>query len=87
MNGMAKDAQSSSPSTVALLSLTQDIAALISLSVESTASLLHDWLRTVVGTLGVGGMVNYSPPVAKSTIRGESGRGAAVVVLGASEGR
>lgn len=76
-----------SPSTLALLSLTQDITALISLSVEATASLVHDWVKSALGMVGAGEVVRYQPRgEAKSRVGGESGRGLAVVVVGANEG-
>lgn len=81
-----------SPFTLALLSLTQDITALVSLSLEATASLVHDWFRTSLLSIGIGRgqVVRYVPPAAQSSKkgsgRGESGRGLAVVVVGAEEG-
>lgn len=82
---------STSPSTLALLSIAQDITALVSLSVEATASLVHDWFRSSLLTIGIGRgqVVRYVPPAAKTYKarqgRGESGRGLAVVVIGAVE--
>lgn len=79
-----------SASTLALLSLTQDITALISLSVEATASLLHDWLRSSLASVGLarvqaGRHVSLSRRMGKSKVWGEAGQGLAVVVVGASE--
>ncbi|WVQ78838.1 hypothetical protein IAT38_000929 [Cryptococcus sp. DSM 104549] len=72
-----------SPSTTALLALTQDISALLSLSFEATASTVHDWFRSGLGTIGIGEVV----PAESGEYRGkgESGRGLAVVIVGASE--
>ncbi|WWD16422.1 hypothetical protein CI109_100848 [Kwoniella shandongensis] len=74
-----------SPSTTALLSLTQDITALISLSVEATASTIHDWFRSTLGVVGVGEVVPTDRRRNQTRARAESGRGMAVVVVGASE--
>ncbi|ORY29787.1 hypothetical protein BCR39DRAFT_531021 [Naematelia encephala] len=77
-----------SPSTQALISLSQDITALISLSVEAGASLVNDWFRSTLGLIGLGEVVQYSPGTNDSTKpkgRGESVRGLAIVVVGASE--
>lgn len=79
--------QEHSASTLALISLTQDITALLSLSVEATASLVHDWFRSSLSTIGLG--TPHSPRQVKTAIkgqgRGETGRGLAVVVIGAAE--
>lgn len=76
-----------SPSTLALLSLTQDITALISLSVEATTSVVHDWFKSALGLVGAGDVVRYQPRGAvKTRAGGEAGRGLAVVVVGANEG-
>ncbi|KAK8861659.1 hypothetical protein IAR55_002482 [Kwoniella newhampshirensis] len=74
-----------SPSTTALLALTQDITALISLSVEATASIIHDWFRSTLGVVGVGDVVATNSRGGHARARAESGRGLAVVVVGASE--
>lgn len=74
-----------SPSTLALLSLTQDITALISLSIEATTSLVHDLFKSALGIVGGGEVVRYQPRGEKK-VGGEAGRGLAVVVVGASEG-
>jgi hypothetical protein len=82
-------ATSPSASTLALLSLTRDITALISLSVEATASLVHDWFRSTLLNIGLsrGQVVRYVPlPTSQPYSRSESGRGLAIVVLGAAEG-
>lgn len=77
-----------SPSTLALLSLTQDITALISLSLEATASVVHDWFRSALGMVGAGDVVQYRPrPEVRKRSVGEAGRGLAVVVVGANEGK
>lgn len=78
----------SSAFTLALLSLTQDITALISLSLEATASLVHDWFRGTLGTVGLGELVPHSskPIVEPDHVRLHGGHGSAVVVVGASEG-
>jgi hypothetical protein len=77
-----------SPSTLALLSLTQDITALISLSVEATASLVHDWFKSALGMVGAGDVVRYQPRgETRGKAGGEAGRGLAVVVVGANEGK
>jgi hypothetical protein len=78
---------SSSASTLALLSLTQDITALISLSLEGTASWVHDWFRSTLGIVGLGEVVPYNPQrtVDRANVRVQEGRGLAVVVVGASE--
>lgn len=72
-----------SPSTLALLSLSQDITALISLSLEATASLAHDWYRSTLGFVGLGRLAPFQPE--RSLVKGETGRGLAIVVLGAHE--
>lgn len=75
-----------SPSTLALLSLTQDITALISLSVEATASVVHDWFKSALGLVGAGDAVRYQPRgTPKTRTGGEAGRGLAVVIVGANE--
>jgi hypothetical protein len=74
-----------SPSTLALLSLTQDITALISLSIEATTSLVHDLFKSALGIVGGGEVVRYQPRGEKK-VGGEAGRGLAVVVVGANEG-
>jgi hypothetical protein len=74
-----------SPSTLALLSLTQDITALISLSIEATTSLVHDLFKSALGIVGGGEVVRYQPRGEKK-LGGEAGRGLAVVVVGANEG-
>ena len=79
---------SPSASSLALLSLTQDITALISLSLEATASLVHDWFRSTLDTIGLGEVVAYtgqrkSEPAITSA---EGNPGLAVVVVGAGEG-
>jgi hypothetical protein len=63
-----------------------DITALVSLSLETTASIVHDWLR--LGLSAFGGKddltsIHFRP---KSKIKDETGRGLAVVIVGASEG-
>ena len=73
-----------SPSTLALLSLTQDITALISLSIEATTSLVHDLFKSALGIVGGGEVVRYQPRGEKK-LGGEAGRGLAVVVVGANE--
>ncbi|CAD6588859.1 MAG: hypothetical protein TREMPRED_005186 [Tremellales sp. Tagirdzhanova-0007] len=78
---------SPSASSLALLSLTQDITALISLSLEATASLVHDWFRSTLDTIGLGEVVAYtgqrkSEPAITSA---EGNPGLAVVVVGAGE--
>jgi hypothetical protein len=74
-----------SPTAIAL-TLSQDITALVSLSLETTASIVHDWLR--LGLSAFGGKddltsIHFRP---KSKIKDETGRGLAVVIVGASEG-
>jgi hypothetical protein len=77
-----------SPSTLALLSLTQDVTALISLSIEATTSLVHDWFKSAIGLVGGGEVVRYQPRgESRSKPGGEAGRGLAVVVVGANEGK
>jgi hypothetical protein len=75
-----------SPSTLALLSLTQDITALISISIEATTSLVHDLFKSALGVVGGGEIVRYQPRGEKRKVGGEAGRGLAVVVVGANEG-
>ena len=76
------------PSSLAFLSLSQDITALISLSLEATASLVHDWFRTTLSTAGLGDLVpsRRDEPVERAKLQGGGGRGMAVVVVGANEG-
>lgn len=77
---------SPSPSTQALISLTQDISALVSLSLEATASLVHDWFRASLCSIGLGGGEGGPRPVRRrGGQKGENGRGYAVVVIGAVE--
>ena len=85
---LASASSTYSDSTLALLSLTQDITALISLSVEATASLVHDWFRSTLGIVGLGQVVPYvSPRTAElAALRSPGGNGMAVVVVGAGEG-
>ncbi|WVW80241.1 hypothetical protein I302_102219 [Kwoniella bestiolae CBS 10118] len=68
--------------TAALLALSQDICALISLTMEATLSVCNFMYRFFLGLLG------YERPVKFDYSRGlrrESGRGCGVVVLGANE--
>jgi len=74
-----RPAQSSSS---ALLSLSQDITALVSLSIEATASLVNDYVRAALGTIGAGDLVRHSP-VRRGNMN-DSGAGLAVVVVGAA---
>ncbi|CAK9785498.1 hypothetical protein CC85DRAFT_125935 [Cutaneotrichosporon oleaginosum] len=57
----------------ALLSLSQDVTALVSLSIETAASLVNDYARSALATIGLG----ERPPT--------RGPGLAVVVVGAAE--
>ena len=69
-----------------LISLSQDITALVSLSIEATASLAHDMYQQLLARLGLGrAVVVRSNDNLKSQIKSEAGRGLAVVVVGASE--
>ncbi|KJE00117.1 hypothetical protein I311_06265 [Cryptococcus gattii NT-10] len=72
-------------SSTALQILTQDVSSLLSLSLETTASVLHDWFRSSLGVVGLGG--EFAPPRdrQKSYAEGESGRNLAVVIVGAGE--
>ena len=73
------------PSTTRnLIGLSQDIAALLSLSIESGASLLHDVYRRTMGTIGLGDVMQFEP-VSRAGAVGQGGKGLAVVVVGASE--
>lgn len=73
----------SQSSTSALLSLSQDITALVSLSIEATSSLLNDYVRAALGTIGAGELVRQGP-VRRGTST-DSGAGLAVVVVGAAD--
>ncbi|TXT16092.1 hypothetical protein VHUM_00595 [Vanrija humicola] len=54
---------SSSPSSSsALISLSQDITALLSLSFEAGASLVNDHVRAALGLVGIGSRVKAPPP-------------------------
>lgn len=73
------------PATQALIALTQDVSALLSLSIEATASLVHDWFRSSLCRIGFG---TTAPPLRtrdQKYGKGEIGRGLAVVVIGAAE--
>lgn len=73
------------PATQALIALTQDVSALLSLSIEATASIVHDWLRASLCRIGLG---TRAPPLRSRDQKygkGEVGRGLAVVVVGAAE--
>ncbi|KIR51772.1 hypothetical protein I315_05720 [Cryptococcus gattii Ru294] len=72
-------------SSTALQILTQDVSSLLSLSLETTASVLHDWFRSSLGVVGFGG--EFAPPRdrQKTYTEGESGRNLAVVIVGAGE--
>ncbi|ADV25146.1 Hypothetical Protein CGB_L0370C [Cryptococcus gattii WM276] len=72
-------------SSTALQILTQDVSSLLSLSLETTASVLHDWFRSSLGVVGLGG--EFAPPRdrQKTYAEGESGRNLAVVIVGAGE--
>lgn len=74
-----------SATTQSLIALSQDITALLSLSIETTASIVHDAYRKAIGAIGLGEVVaqrstNCTRP------GGEASRGLAVVVVGAGEG-
>ncbi|GMK59874.1 hypothetical protein CspeluHIS016_0900910 [Cutaneotrichosporon spelunceum] len=64
-------------SASALLSLSQDVTALVSLSIESAASLVNDYARSALSTIG---LVEYS-----AVRPGAAGSGLAVVVVGAAD--
>ncbi|BEI86054.1 hypothetical protein CcaverHIS002_0603410 [Cutaneotrichosporon cavernicola] len=64
-------------SASALLSLSQDVTALVSLSIESAASLVNDYGRTALSTIGLVER-SASRPIA-------AGSGLAVVVVGAAD--
>ncbi|KIR31943.1 hypothetical protein I352_05571 [Cryptococcus deuterogattii MMRL2647] len=71
-------------SSTALQILTQDVSSLLSLSLETTASVLHDWFRSSLGVVGFGG--EFAPRDRQKTYtEGESGRNLAVVIVGAGE--
>ncbi|KAE8540617.1 hypothetical protein D1P53_002980 [Cryptococcus gattii VGV] len=71
-------------SSTALQILTQDVSSLLSLSLETTASVLHDWFRSSLGIVGFGG--EFAPRDRQKTYtEGESGRNLAVVIVGAGE--
>lgn len=73
-------------SSTALQILTQDVSSLLSLSLETTASVLHDWFRSSLGMVGFGG--DFAPrDRQKPDSEEESGRGLAVVIVGAGEGK
>lgn len=83
---MASPSPSAPPSLTAqnFVSLSQDIAALLSLSIEATASLVHDVYRRALSTIGLEQSVTHRES-SKGRVGGEAGRGLAVVVLGATE--
>ncbi|EKC99239.1 hypothetical protein A1Q2_06439 [Trichosporon asahii var. asahii CBS 8904] len=68
-------------SSGALLSLSQDITALVSLSFEATFSLVNDYVRAALGTVGVGQYVRVDPSRSST----DTGSGLAVVVVGAAD--
>ena len=74
-----------SATTQSLIALSQDITALLSLSIETTASMMHDMYRKALGTVGLGEVVSHRPTTQPGS-SGEAGRGLAVVVLGSGEG-
>lgn len=81
--------QSISPSdpTATFLALTQDITALISISLEATASLVHDWFRSTLGLVGLARVAHVPSRVGgPASDKMGDGKGMAVVVVGASEG-
>lgn len=63
--------------------MSQDITALVSLSFEATFSLVNDYVRAALGTVGVGQYVR-ADPTRSST---DTGSGLAVVVVGAADCR
>ncbi|KAK4690033.1 hypothetical protein P7C73_g34, partial [Tremellales sp. Uapishka_1] len=69
-------------STMALLSISQDIAAVLSLTIEASLSLVHGCYRSVLGTMGLGGL---RAEIKRGKGRCEDGRGLGVVVVGAGE--
>jgi hypothetical protein len=71
-------------SSSALLSLSQDITALLSLSIEAGASLVNDYVRAALGTIGAGELVRHHP--VRRPGANDSGAGLAVVVVGAADG-
>ena len=75
-----------SAATQNLIALSQDIAALLSLSIEATASLVHDVYRRTLGAVGWRPVTGYEPVSSTRSGGGEGGRGLAVVVVGAGEG-
>nr|XP_019001786.1 uncharacterized protein I203_05493 [Kwoniella mangroviensis CBS 8507]OCF65247.1 hypothetical protein I203_05493 [Kwoniella mangroviensis CBS 8507] len=68
--------------TAALLALSQDVCALIALTVEATLSVLNFIYRSILGVLGYERTVRFDH---SRSVRRESGRGCGVVVLGANE--
>ncbi|OWZ70920.1 hypothetical protein AYX14_03629 [Cryptococcus neoformans] len=79
-----EDGDCPSFSSAALQILTQDVSSLLSLSLETTASVLHDWFRSSLGIVGFGG--DFTPRDRhKPYTEGESGSGLAVVIVGAGE--
>lgn len=81
-----EDGDCPSFSSAALQILTQDVSSLLSLSLETTASVLHDWFRSSLGIVGFGG--DFTPRDRhKPYTEGESGSGLAVVIVGAGEGK
>lgn len=68
-------------SSGALLSLSQDITALVSLSFEATFSLVNDYVRAALGTVGVGHYMRVDPTRSST----DTGSGLAVVVVGAAD--
>jgi hypothetical protein len=77
-----RPATQSQSSTSALLSLSQDITALVSLSIEATASLVNDCVHAALGTIGAGELVRHHPVTRRGNIV-DRGAGLAVVVVGA----
>ncbi|OWT35603.1 hypothetical protein C362_06793 [Cryptococcus neoformans Bt1] len=79
-----EDGDCPSFSSAALQILTQDVSSLLSLSLETTASVLHDWFRSSLGIVGFGS--DFTPRDRhKPYTEGESGSGLAVVIVGAGE--
>ncbi|WVQ65018.1 uncharacterized protein L199_003188 [Kwoniella botswanensis] len=68
--------------TAALLALSQDVCALIALTVEATLSVLNFIYRSILGVMGYERTVRFDH---SRSVRRESGRGCGVVVLGANE--
>lgn len=84
----ATDPPDASPTTLALLSISQDLAAILSITVEASTSYAYQWFRFASGLVGMTQIVPYgtSGHSAHVSDQNDTGNGRAVVVVGGEEG-